>query len=219
MIPTTRPVLGKDLDAVRQQYGMLTSDACWLFGLSITRWMQIVRQAADLPVKDPTLALLVRFLDQHPELSVIPKFPSVAEMYDMVNSIQEIDQKRFSVLFGSEASAAYRWLKAGSRQSPAVNRLMHYMRVGMLSRQPDKRADMLEDWRKTVELEAQARGVPDVFKLGQWNPKGVAEASAIAAEQVPDIAKPTRKKGLAGAAKAAAKTVAKKVAKKADVAA
>jgi hypothetical protein len=212
MIPDTRPVLGKDLDTVRQQYGLLTSDACWLFGLSITRWMMVVRQAADLPVKDPTLALLVRFLDQHPELSVIPKFPSVAEMYEMVNSIQETDQKRFSVLFGSEASATYRWLKAGSRQSPAVNRLMHYLRVGMLSRQPEKRADMLEAWRVTVAKEAQARGVPDVFKSGQWNPKGVAEASAKAAAEVPDIAKPMRKKGMAVKA-AAKKAAAKKTAK------
>lgn len=210
MIPSTRPVLGKDLDAVRQQYGLLTSDACWLFGLSITRWMQVVRRAAELPVKDPTLALLVRFLDQHPELSVIPKFPSVAEMYEMVNAVQETDQKRFSVLFGSESSATYRWLKAGSRQSPAVNRLMHYLKSAMLARQPEKRADLLERWRETVALEAAARGVPDVFKSGQWNPKGVAKASELMAAAIPESAKPKPKKGIA--AKSAAKKVAKAVA-------
>lgn len=208
MIPSTRPVLGKDLDAVRQQYGLLTSDACWLFGLSITRWMQIVRQAAELPVKDPTLALLVRFLDQHPELSVIPKFPSVAEMYDMVKGIQDTDQKRFSIMFGSEASATYRWLKAGSRQSPAVNRLMHYLKSALLSRQPEKRAELLEGWRETVSKEAMARGVPDVFKSGQWNPKGVAEESAKLAAAIPESSKPTPKKGLAKRAKAAAAAAA-----------
>lgn len=197
MISDSRPILGKDLDTIRKQYGLLTSDACWLFGLSITRWMQIVRQAADLPVKDPTLALLVRFLDQNPELSLIPKFPRAAEMYEMVNSVQETDQKRFSVLFGSESSATYRWLKAGSRQSPAVNRLMHYMKSALLARQPEKRADLLEKWRKTVAKEAQARGVPDVFKSGHWNPKGVEEASKLIAAAIPAENKPSPKKGVA----------------------
>lgn len=171
MIPTNRPVLGKDLASIKQQYGLLTADACWLFGLSITRWTQIVNQASDVPVKDPTLALLVRFLGNHPELSVIPKFPGVAEMYEMLNSVQEIDQKRFSVLFGSEASATYRWLRVGSRQSPAVNRLMHYMRLALLARAPHERLDLLNSWRDTVSMEAATRGSPDVFRTGQWNPR------------------------------------------------
>jgi hypothetical protein len=224
-IPTNRAVLGKDLDAVRLQYGLLTSDACWLFGLSITKWTQVVRQAGEFPLKDPTLALLVRFLDQHPELSVIPRFPKVDEMFAMVNAIQETDQKRFSVLFGSEASAAFRWLKSDSRQSPAVRRLMHYMKSAFLARQPERRADLLEKWRATVASEAVARGVPDVFKTGNWNPKGVAEQTALMAAALPDGVAPTSKKGRAASKKkadaAAAPTAATPTAakKKAAVAA
>jgi hypothetical protein len=171
MIPTNRPVLGKDLDSIAQQFGMLVSDACWLFGMSITKWMQIVRRQPDVPLKDPSLALLVRFLADHPELSVIPKYPSAEEMFAMVNKVQEFDQKRFSVLFGSEASATYRWLKPGSRMSPTVGRLMFYMKMAMLASSPEKRAQMLENWRETVKLEGQARGVDDIFKSGAWNPK------------------------------------------------
>lgn len=185
MIPKNRPVLGKDLDAVRTQYGLLVSDACWLFGLSITRWMQVAKDGADTPVSDPTLALLVRFLADHPELSVIPKFPTVPEMYEMINEVMPTDQKRFSVLFGSEASATYRWLRIpGSRQSPAVNRLMHYLKVALLTEQPNQRLKLLEDWRGTVEDEARARGVPDVFKTGGWNPnkKKKEEGEGQAAE-------------------------------------
>ena len=66
MIPTDRPVLGRDLETVRQGFGLATQDIIWVLGMSITRWMQIVRQAPDAPVKDPALALLVRFLAQHP---------------------------------------------------------------------------------------------------------------------------------------------------------
>jgi len=214
MIPNTRPVLGKDLDTVRQQCGLLTADACWLFGLSMTRWMQIVRQGPDLPVKDPTLALLVRFLDEHPEALFMPKFPSVDEVYDLVESTQ-VDKKglaqRFSVFLGSEGSAANRWRRgAGTRQSPAVLRLMLCLKSAMLARQPESRAELLDGWRKTVDLEGQARKVDDVFKEGKWNHKGVEKMAAEIDKNTPESARLVRKKGLA--ANAVARLAAKKFA-------
>lgn len=171
MIPSNRPVVGKDLETVAQQFGMLVSDACWLFGISITKWTQIVRQAPDIPLTDPTLALLVRFLASHPELNVIPKFPGAAEMFAEVNKVQAVDQKRFAILFGSEASATYRWLRPGSRMSPAVARLMHYMRMALLALPPERRVSEMEAWRLTVEQEGRARGVEDIFRSGAWRPK------------------------------------------------
>lgn len=214
MIPYTRPVLGKDLDTVRQQCGLLTADACWLFGLSMTRWMQIVRQGPELPVKDPTLALLVRFLDEHPEALFMPKFPSVDEVYGLVESTQ-IDKKglaqRFSVFLGSEGSATNRWRRgAGSRQSPAVLRLMLCLKSAMLARQPESRAELLEGWRKTVDLEGKARGVADVFKEGKWNYDGVAAMAAEIDKNTPASARLVRKKGLA--ANAVERLAAKKFA-------
>lgn len=195
MIPNDRPVLGKDLDTVRQQFGILTSDACWLFGLSMTRWMHIVRRDAELPVTDPTLALLVRLLDQHPELSVIPKFPDADEMFELVSKIQETNQRKFAVLFGSEASAAYRWLKAGGRQSPAVSRLMFFLKLGLMAKPSEKRGEMLDEWQETVRQEAISRDVPDVFASGKWNQAGVAIKAALkAAEPNAYISKKGRKK-------------------------
>lgn len=178
MIPTNRPVMGKDLEAVAQQFRMLTSDACWIFGLSITRWTQIVRNSPDDPLTDPTLALLVRFLDDNPDLTLLPQFPTAPEMFEEINRIQQIDQKRFAVMFGNESSATYRWLKPGARMSPAVGRLMYYMRMALLSAPPDKRQKMLEQYRKTVTTEGKARGVSDVFTAGSWNNKAIRDAIA-----------------------------------------
>ena len=72
---------------------------------------------------------------------------------------------------GSEASATYRWLKPGARMSPAVGRLMYYMKMAMLAASPEKRSKMLESWRETVQLEGTARGVADIFKSGAWSAK------------------------------------------------
>lgn len=167
-IPTTRPVIGRDLDEIKQTFGLSTADACWLFGLSITKWTQVARQSTDTPVKDPTLALLCRFLDQHPELSVMPKLPDATEMFDLINKVAQTDQKRFSILFGSEASAAYRWRKNGARQSPTLLRLMYYMKMALQTRNKASKEELLTDWAKTVEQEGSARGVNNVFKVGQW---------------------------------------------------
>ena len=168
MIPSNRPVLGRDLDAVRQEFGLLTNDIIWVLSMSITRWMQVVRQAPDEPVKDPTLALLVRFLAQHPELAVIPKQPTASEMFALMNEIADVEPKRFATYFGAESSAAYRWMRPDARPSSSVTRLMHFLKTALLMQDAAGRTQLLEDWRKTVEQEARNRGVDDVFKTGRW---------------------------------------------------
>lgn len=168
MIPSNRPVLGRDLDAVRQEFGLLTNDMIWVLNMSITRWTQIVRQAPDEPIKDPTLALLVRFLAQHPELAVVPKQPSAPEMFTLMNEIAHVEPKRFATYFGAETSAAYRWMRPDARPSSTVLRLMHFLKTVLLMQAPSDRTQILEDWRKTVDQEARNRGVNDVFHSGRW---------------------------------------------------
>lgn len=178
MIPNNRPVLGRDLDAVRQEFGLLTNDIIWVLSMSITRWMQIVRQAPDEPIKDPSLALLVRFLAQHPELAVVPKQPSAKELFTLMNEASEVEPKRFATYFGAETSAAYRWMKPDARPSSTVLRLMHFMKTALLMQDAAGRSQMLEDWRKTVDQEARARGMDDVFKSGRWNTTTILDNGA-----------------------------------------
>jgi len=184
MIPTNRPVLGRDLDDIKQQFGLSTADACWLFGMSITKWTHVCRQGAAEPVTDPTLALLVRFLDLHPELSVVPKLPDAMEIYTLVNSIVDTDQKRFSILVGSEASATYRWRKHGSRQSPTAQRLMYCMKMSLLGRPDADKLELLDEWEGVVKAEGQARGVDDVFRRGYWSAKSEPEEGAAPAKRI-----------------------------------
>lgn len=178
MIPSNRPVLGRDLDAVRQAFGLLTNDIIWVLSMSITRWMQIVRQAPDEPVKDPTLALLVRFLSQHPELAVVPKQPNASDMFTLMNEVADVEPKRFATYFGAETSAAYRWMKPDARPSSTALRLMHFMKMAMLMQDTAGRSQMLESWRKTVDQEAKARGVEDVFKSGRWSTTTIVDNGA-----------------------------------------
>lgn len=190
MIPSNRPVLGRDLDAVRQAFGLLTNDIIWVLSMSITRWMQIVRQAPDEPVKDATLALLVRFLSQHPELAVVPKQPNASDMFALMNEVADVEPKRFATYFGAETSAAYRWMKPDARPSSTALRLMHFMKMAMLMQDTAGRSQMLESWRKTVDQEAKARGIDDVFKSGRWSTTTIIDNGAPRSELAPASGSP-----------------------------
>lgn len=197
-IPSSRSVIGRDLEEIKQQFGLTTGDACFLFGVSITKWTQLVRSSPDVQIKDPTLALLVRFLSQHPELSVIPKMPTTSEMFNTINSVVETDQKRFSLLLGAEASAGNRWKRSGSRPGQSLERLMYYLRLAILSRSHGERVELLDSWRQTVAAEGRARNVDDIFRAGQWAPRSVIELSkqSIGAKASKSKAKSIKKTSL-----------------------
>lgn len=190
MIPTDRPVLGRDLETVRQGFGLATQDIIWVLGMSITRWMQIVRQAPDTPVKDPALALLVRFLAQHPELAVVPKVPTASEVFSLMNEATDVELKRFATYFGAEASASYRWMRPDARPASVVVRLMHFMKTALLMRDTAGRTHLLEGWRQTVASEASSRGVPDVFQSGRWSVVPLVDKGAPSSQLPPATTPP-----------------------------
>lgn len=171
-IPTNRPVIGEDLDNLREQLGLSSSEACWLYGLSIMKWMKIVKNGAKDVIRRPSLALLARALDKRPEHSLLPRQPSAQEIFDRIHKVDaEVDKKRLSVLFGSEASAGYRWITKESEISPALARLfMMFQRLFDRAHGQSNRAaiKMLEDWRKMVALEASQRGIANIFTTGRW---------------------------------------------------
>lgn len=172
MIPVNRPVIGSDLDDVRQQFGLSTTDAIWLYGLSITRWTQIVRKEGELPLKDPTLALLARLLDAFPDLQVVPRHPTPAEAYETLLSASggdPLDKKRFSILMGKESTGGYRWMTLGSRPSPVLSRLMHFLTIVLGKTPKDDMRDVVRAWANIVDMEARSRGSDDVFRTGKWS--------------------------------------------------
>lgn len=186
VIPKNRPVLGKDLDTLSQLYGLSTTDALFLFGVSITKWMHAVRRDAELPLADTSLALFVRFLDDHPEIYFMPQFPSPPEVYERIKSYQkEEDQlppRHFSLIMGAESTASNRWLNGTSGHSPSVSRLLWSLdealkrNVGESTMVPGgagrggktANRELIADFIKTAQLEAQLRGVTDLFSEGRW---------------------------------------------------
>lgn len=168
-VPEERPVVGKDLDNLRQVLGISTSDACWLFGLSMQKWGEFVHKKSHLPVDDPSLALLVRLIDNNPSLCEIPKNPDPESFYNLLNIYMKVDQKTFSLILGCDKSSGHRWISQNSRVSPHVMRLMHYLRKSILV--SGDGVDFIENWKSVVTKESEARDICDIWKEGRWNQK------------------------------------------------
>jgi len=182
-IPNDRPVLGKDLDAIRQSYGITTTDACFLFGLSMTRWMHAVRRDPDLPLADTSLAVLARFMDKYPELYLLPKFPEPSDVFEKIRGVKgydELNSRHFSLILGAESTAANRWLKQGGRQSPSVVRLLWHINEALDHTNPRgkpkadvglsgvSQKEVINELFEMAKLEASLRGTVDLFKEGRW---------------------------------------------------
>lgn len=178
MIPTTRPVIGRDLDELKQLFGLSSPDTCYLLGISISKWSDLIGKGADKPIDDPTLALLVRILDLRPDLITLPTYPDVQDMFDLFKRVNpSIDQKRFSILMGGEASSGHRWLKTRPRMTATMPRLMLYLQR-LIESSPDGGWKELNAWADVVKHEGNARGVADVFKSGRWTvPEHMAKAA------------------------------------------
>ncbi|MCK9687349.1 hypothetical protein [Scleromatobacter humisilvae] len=181
MIPTDRPVLGRDLEAIAQAHGLQASDAIWMLGLTPNKWSDFVRAAPEQPVGDPTLALLVRILDQNPELRLIPEFPTPAEMRELFVDQLGVSPREFSVLMGFQATAGDRWIRMRSRISATTYHLFWALQRTLQQLPKSEREKFIAGWRDTVAQEASTRGVEDVFRAGSWsvnaaNDEAVGEA-------------------------------------------
>ena len=175
LIPTHRPVIGEDLDALREQLGLSTMDGCWLYGMSMNKWTKTVKKEAREVVENASLALLARELSSNPALCPVPRMPTANEILELIKAHQpSVDKKRLAIMFGCEASSGYRWITIGSKISPVLSRLFLVFRTilqASLKRSDSQALSTLADWDRMVALEAMQRGVSDVFSSGRWTVK------------------------------------------------
>lgn len=168
----TKPILGQDLDALREKLGLSVGEACWLYGMSMTKWTNIVRTGAKTPIKKPTLSLLARGLSNWPEVQMFAVMPTAQDIYARLQTLDpEFGLKRMAIMFGSETTAGYRWITMGSNLSTAVQRLLYVFQIlfdAAAADSFDAAVEFVESWEQMVNEEAQARGIYRIFSVGCW---------------------------------------------------
>jgi hypothetical protein len=173
---------------LRVKLELSTTSFIWLFGLSMYNYckMKSVKEEdrdpetgllpCQEPIQDPSICILARWLDEHPEDCPIPRHPSPADIFQRLNDsphgvakLDKVSKKEFGLVLGREASAGYRWVVQGKETPPALSRLLLILDK-RTSGPGDTRA--WEDLKAVTKQEAVSRGVGDLFSQGSWKRYG-----------------------------------------------
>lgn len=166
-LPDNRPVFGSDLSDLGRRLGYTGADMRWLFGMSGPDWFETIGALRPRIVKDPARAILVRLLDESPELSPIAPKPNPKWIFDTLREIHgpEITKKRFGLAFGRHASAGRRWIEEGAPPDPSAERLMEIWCWTLAQ----GKGSIFLHLEYLAETEAKARGIVDLRRGGSWN--------------------------------------------------
>ena len=162
-IPTNRPVLGRDIDALPKRLQCGIQRCCALLGISYNSWQKIVKQP-DEPVSIISIALAARLLDAFPYLAAPPYSPE-----DLLSRLQEKSGHRTSraevaLMLGRQATSFSHWGNTEVAPAEVVVNLSAYL-VEILD---ELSLDAFEHYRSLVEQEAKARGIEDIWQRGTW---------------------------------------------------
>ena len=153
--------------------------------MSMTKWMMTAKKNGREPVRNCTLALLVRTLSAYPEVNPLPAPPSALKIYKLIAMHQpQIDKKRMAIMFGCEASSGYRWITVGSKISPVLSRLFmvfERLYVPATKRSSSAVLSVLSEWDRMVEAEALERLPPDRVNAACLCPRCAAALPAAPA--------------------------------------
>lgn len=171
------PVTGAVISEFQVTFGLSMKQLCEI--LSIPRAQVKTLLASPEPVKDPALAILVRYYMKFPHLLPRKNKVDMREIYEKIGGEKVVRDRAFCIPFGRDAGGSYRWLKKGLRASGCPMDL-----ALLLQRVPNGYGEMFEFAR----AEAMARGV-NPFLTGSWTAEVPPEANAKFFT-VEDLAKP-----------------------------
>jgi hypothetical protein len=182
-----QPTKNRDILFLQMKMGCNKNDIAWLLGQYMANMGQI-KQEPDSPVRDPSIGIFVRLIN---EFGLNPfKMPSPLEFYEYINDIRPMTRRQFAMLFGREESSAHRWFARGG-QWPTVLRHMavEINRLLEAAGTDEERRAIVDRWWHLAEAEAEARGIEVNREVGLivWRKTGRGKARK-AAEGVDDDA-------------------------------
>jgi hypothetical protein len=133
-----------------------------LLGIPLTTWSTWKNQA-DEPIPNPTAALSIRLYDRFPELAPVDPTPEALRALLAQITGRKVPLYELSLLLGREKGSGHRWKVHGS-PSTTVSRLIRALTTLLETRY----LDGFVEYTKLVEIEAAARGAPDLMQTGSW---------------------------------------------------
>lgn len=194
-IDSDRPVFGRDIQELRRLHSVSFDDMRAVLGLSINTFNSVAKVGLNAPVLNPTIALLVRYYAENPDM-----FPKISPpTLDELEAVSGLSPKEIVLILGKEQASTFRW-QTGSNMTPVVCRLaIHFynemkqysdeiqnilesIKIARKENDPiqlvalesdlntlnEKRTAAISKWKRRVNIESKARGVADIWSSGNW---------------------------------------------------
>ena len=158
--PDDRPIMGRDLEEFRIRHGLDLNGMEMVFGIaSRGAWYRLTRKQADEPIKDKTVAILLRFYSAHPEQIPIREI-DIKQVWEKLG----LSATDYAQLIGRKGISGRDWERQGTRPLPVVREISKLLdRAGSMDH-PIARAI-----QRFSNLEGKARGQAPL-ELGRQGP-------------------------------------------------
>jgi hypothetical protein len=154
-----QPITGADVLDYIDTLGLKRLDACWLLGITPCRFGAIINQREQKPLKNASMAILLRLFEQWPEQNPLPSYPSPRQVFERVRALDaRVSERVFGMALGCHPS----WASASldqSDSSPVVGRLLLLLtkRLDAASSTEGQR-QVIEAWLESALAEWRGRG-------------------------------------------------------------
>lgn len=164
-----RNVTGADLYAIGEMLGLNKRNLQWLFALTPSD-NKLMLGMPTMPVFDPALGILTRFLSQYPERMPLDPLPTAKELYEYINRFYPLKMHEFALAFGRETSSSYRWITKGGKQPPLIKHIVWTLwKQFQAAENDEQRRQIWVEWLSCVYEEAEARGIEDLGCDTVWH--------------------------------------------------
>ncbi len=163
-----------DIDVIRNSCSLDTQDSLYHLGLSQKKWNDLGKMNPLIPIRDPSLSILLRLYFNHPEDLDAVKLPSIL-IDDVFEELNNPDNKvsrslhpdEVALLLGFTPSCVQRWRLNTSVHNKVVNYSPKQQRLISHFYQEIK-AGRFDDWYQVVMVEAKTRGIKNLWETG-WS--------------------------------------------------
>ncbi|MEO7326537.1 MAG: hypothetical protein ABIW82_17085 [Dokdonella sp.] len=159
--PIQRPTRGEDMLMLQRKLGFSTRDMMWILGLNPTSYRTSISGAGGRQPLQMPVALVIRTLSVHPELSLLPVEPSATDFFELCIEIDPaFSAAKLATLLGRSETSAYRWLKSTKvTMTKGARRWMLVMWLALKNAHArTARKQLLDGFFEVVLDEAEARG-------------------------------------------------------------